>query len=284
MLENLTVIVITYQEEKNIAACLESIFPVTKNVFVVDSFSTDKTQSILKQYDVKFCEYEFISYKDKREWAQNNNPFDTEWVFHIDADERFTPELQRWLLTAFEVESTMTDGFMFSRKTLFMDKWIRFGDHYPNFHLNLFKSSQGYVEEKAYDNHFVVRSGATRIIKGADIINIVADSIDTMIKSHNKYASVEADEIISGIKAGEIRPNLFGNPIERKRWLKVKVFESTPLFVRAFAYFIYRYVFRLGFLDGREGLIFHVLQGFWFRFLVDAKVYERRKYSDDNNT
>jgi glycosyltransferase involved in cell wall biosynthesis len=277
MLDDLTVIIITYQEEKNIAACINSVKKVTNNIFVVDSFSTDETQNILTNMDVTFCEHAFITYADKRNWAQNNNPFKTPWVFHLDADERFTPELAQWLINNFPSEKVKTDGFMFSRKTVFMDKWIRYGDHYPNFHLNLFKSDLGYVEDKAYDNHFVVKGNNTLTIRNADIINIVANSIDQLILSHNKYATIEAKELVFGVEKGEVEAKLLGNPIERRRWLKVNIFQRNPMFLRSFLYFIYRYFLKLGFLDGKEGLVFHVLQGFWFRFLIDAKMLEIKK-------
>lgn len=277
MLDYITVIIITYQEENNIAECINSVKDVTNNIFVVDSYSTDKTQSILKEMNINFCEHEFISYKEKRNWAQKNNPFKTEWVFHLDADERFTPELSKWLINEFPKMKDKTDGFMFSRKTIFMDKWIKHGDHYPNFHLNFFKSDLGYVEEKAYDNHFVVKGNSTITISNADIINLVADSIDELILSHNKWATIEAKEVVYGIEKGEVEAKIFGNPIERRRWLKTKIFQKTPMFARSFLYFNYRYFFKLGFLDGKEGLVFHVLQGFWFRFLIDAKVLEIQK-------
>lgn len=282
MLKNITVIIITYQEEKNIKACINSIKEVTDNIFVVDSYSTDNTQNILQELNIEFCEHEFISYAEKRNWSQDNNPFKTPWVFHLDADERFTPELVKWLLDEFETEKDAVDGFMFSRKTVFMDSWIRRGDHYPNYHLNFFKSNLGYVEEKAYDNHFVVKGNLVKSIPKADIINLVADSIDELILSHNKWATVEAKEIVFGIEKGEVVPKLFGNPMERRRWLKVNIFQKSPLFLRSFLYFNYRYFLKLGFLDGKEGLIFHVLQGFWFRFLIDAKVVELRKEIENN--
>lgn len=285
MLDSITVIILTYQEEENIEDCVKSARDVTDNVFVVDSFSTDKTQSILKKLDVHFCEHEFISYADKRNWAQRNNPFNTEWVFHLDADERFTPELKSWLLNDFEKQKNKADGFMFSRKTVFMGRWIKHGSHYPNYHLNLFKSQLGYVEEKAYDNHFVIKGNNAKKIKNKDIENIVSHSLDRLILSHNKNATIEAEELYLGVEIGEVEPKFFGNPIERIRWLKTRIFQRSPIFLRSFLYFNYRYFIRLGFLDGIEGLIFHFIQGFWFRFVIDAKVYEMKKNAlkDKNN-
>jgi len=278
MIDNLTVIIITYQEECNIRDCILSLQGVTKNIFVVDSHSTDATQSILKDMDIVFKEHEFITYAEKRKWAQQNNPFKTEWVFHIDADERFSPELSTWLLNDFPKQKDVVDGFIFSRKTVFLNRWIKHGDQYPNFHLRLFKENLGFVEDKAYDNHFVLSSGVVRTIPRADIINNVADNLDDFILSHVRWATLEANDVALGAekKLGDVIPNLFGNPIERKRWVKQNIFERAPLFVRSFGYFIYRYLIRLGFLDGKQGLIFFVLQTFWFRFLIDAKVFEIR--------
>ena len=124
----------------------------------------------------------------------------------------------------------------------------------------------------------VLKTGSVKKVIGADIYNTVADSIDHFILSHNKWATLEAEEIISeGHGLGDVKPNLLGNPIEKRRWLKLNIFQKSPLFVRSFLYFFYTYFLRLGFMDGKEGLIFFVLQCFWFRFLVDAKVIEIQK-------
>ena len=279
VIDDLTVIIITFQEEQSIRDCVISAQLVTNNIFVVDSYSTDRTQSILNDMGVKFIEHEFISYAHKRNWAQKNNPFKTEWVIHIDADERFTPELSTWLMNDFAMAKDQYDGFMFSRKVLFLNRWIRFGGLYPNFHLRLFKATMGYVEDKAYVNHWVLPGGRVKVVHKADIINNVASNLDDFILSHNRWASNQALEIVYGKDnhPGEVEPKILGNPIERRRWLKIHVFEKSPLFIRSFVYFSYRYFIRLGFLDGKEGLIFFVLQTFWFRFLVDAKVFEVQK-------
>lgn len=227
---------------------------------------------------ITYAEHEFISYHDKRNWAQRNNPFKTEWVLHLDADESLTPELIAWLMNKFPVMKQNFDGFMFSRKTLFLDKFIRFGGQYPNFHLRLFKAKMGYVEDKAYDNHWVLPGGNIKTIHNADIINKVASNLNEFTISHNKWATKQTIEfLLNKQNSGEVNPKLFGNPIERKRWFKNNIFQKSPLFLRGFAYFLYRYIIKLGFLDGKEGLIFFVLQTFWFRFLVDAKVYELEK-------
>jgi len=273
MNKNITVIILTYNEEDNINAVLDSVLEVTSNIFVVDSFSTDDTVPILNERGITYTKHIFDNYSVQRNWAQKNDPFNSDWILHLDADEPITEELSLWINNDFDSECTNVDGFMFSRKTIFMGRWIKHGGQYPNFHLRLFRSLKGRCEDKAYDQHFIV-NGSVMEVKNADIINTVSPNIDSMILSHNKWASKEALDIVSSHHSGEVLAKLFGNKIERKRWVKVKIFENSPLFIRSFLYFIYRYFIRLGFLDGKQGLVFFTLQSFWFRFLVDAKVYE----------
>jgi glycosyltransferase involved in cell wall biosynthesis len=272
---DLTIIILTFNEENNIQDCLKSIEDVPANVFVVDSYSTDSTLEILSDKKIRYAQHTFANYAIQRNWAQENDPFKSSWVLHMDADERLTPELRDWLINDFYLYKGI-DGFIFSRRAVFMGKWIRFGGHYPNYHLILFKKSSGKCEDKAYDQHFVCQ-GRKKIIYRKDIINILSDNLENFINRHNHWSLLEAIETIKEIKSGEVKSTLTGNPIERRRWFKKNMFERMPLFLRSICYFIYRFFFRLGFLDGKKGLVFHVLQGFWFRFLVDAKVYEIHK-------
>jgi glycosyltransferase involved in cell wall biosynthesis len=278
---DLTIIVLTYNEEKNLPDCLQSLQAIPAPVFVVDSFSTDSTISILKEKNITHVQHPFVNYSVQRNWSQSNDPFQSSWVLHLDADERLSEELKKWLIHDFSSYNE-ADGFIFSRRAVFMDKWIRYGGHYPNRFLKLYKKSLGKCEDKAYDQHFICE-GKKVIIPNKDIINILSDNLGRFIDRHNTWSLMEAIEILKQERSGEVKSSLSGNPIERKRWMKNNLFEKSPLFLRSFFYFIYRYIFRLGFLDGRQGLIFHVLQGFWFRFLVDAKVYEIRKEMKEMN-
>jgi glycosyltransferase involved in cell wall biosynthesis len=272
MMLDLTIIILTFNEENNLKDCLKSLEGISANIFVVDSYSTDATLDILAKNNIRYAQHSFVNYARQRNWAQENDPYKSSWVMHLDADERLTPDLRNWLINDFYLQKGI-DGFIFSRRAVFMGKWIRFGGHYPNYHLILFKKSSGKCEDKAYDQHFVCQ-GQKKIIPKKDVINILSDNLENFISRHNKWSLLEAIEIIKEIKSGEVKPKLLGNPIERRRWFKKNLFERMPLFIRSISYFIYRYIFRAGFLDGKEGLVFHVLQGFWFRFLVDAKVYE----------
>ncbi|MEM8525657.1 MAG: glycosyltransferase family 2 protein [Bacteroidota bacterium] len=275
-MSQLTVIVLTFNEENNIEDCLDSLQGIQANLFVVDSFSNDRTLEILKEREVTFVQHPFENYARQRNWAQQNVPFDTEWVLHLDAGERCTPELVNWINTKFDANST-TDGYMFSRRTFFLNQWIKWGGHYPNFHLRLYRKSKGRCEDKAYDQHFVVEGRKEQLPKGIDMIDVVTDTIYNFTVAHARWAEKEAEEQLSVQRDhGEVEAKVGGNAIERQRWLKSNLFERLPLFWRGFFYFIYRYFIRLGFLDGKAGLVFHFLQGFWFRFLIDSVIVEKQ--------
>lgn len=275
-MQELTVIILTFNEEANIGDCLDSVQGIQANIFVVDSYSTDKTLEILEARQIPYVQHPFENYSKQRNWAQANTPFDTEWVLHLDAGERCTPELVEWINTKFD-SNRAVDGYMFSRRTFFMNRWIKYGGHYPNFHLRLYRKAKGRCEDKAYDQHFVVEGEKQKLPKGVDMIDVVTDTLHNFTLSHARWAIKEAEEVVSQEKqVGDVEAKVSGNPIERQRWLKSNLFERLPLFWRGFFYFIYRYFIRLGFLDGKEGLIFHFLQGFWFRFLIDATIVEKR--------
>lgn len=273
-MKNFTIILLTYNEEQNLPECLDSMAQLKAPIFAVDSYSNDRTLDILEAHHIPYLQHPFENYACQRNWAQANSPFDTEWVFHLDAGERLTPELVQWLNDKFDPNAEV-EGYMFSRRTLFFGKWIKYGGHYPNYHLRLYRKNHGHCENKVYDQHFIVNGEKKVVPAGIDIIDTVTDTIKNFTVSHARWAQLEAAEIVSSQKMkGEVNARFFGSPIERRRWLKNNLFQKTPLFIRSFMYFFYRYFLKLGFLDGRLGLVFHFLQGFWFRFLIDAMVLE----------
>lgn len=276
-----TVIILTFNEEKNIFDCLESVKDFCDEIIVVDSGSTDKTLEIVKEYTDKIFYHPFENYSKQRNWALENLPIKNKWILNLDADHRVTSELKEELTKLFSKEiSEEVNGFLISRRTIFMGRWIKHGGHYPTYHANMFRKGFGKCEEKLYDQHYIVE-GKLLKLKG-DIVDIITDSLTTFITRHNKWSTLEAEYQLSNkVEENIIKANLMGHPIQKRRALK-KFYERFPLFVRPILYFIQRYFLRLGFLDGKEGLIFHFLQGFWFRFLIDAKIWESRNKNDKN--
>jgi glycosyltransferase involved in cell wall biosynthesis len=277
-----TAIVLTFNEEKNLPACLDSIAPWVENLYVVDSGSTDRTLEIARAAGAVVVEHAFENYGAQRNWAIDHLPIASPWTLHVDADERITPELRDAIVAALAHDPQDVDGFLVSRRTMFMGRWIKHGGHYPAWHLRLMRTGSGRCEDRLYDQHFYVR-GAVQKLQG-DLIDTLTPDVATFTARHLRWAALEAAEHDTPPDAtGRIRGRLgTDNAIEQRRWLR-DWYARWPLFLRPSVYFFYRYVVRLGFLDGRAGLVFHVLQGLWFRFLVDALILERRLRRKDSS-
>ena len=273
--KSLAVIILAYNEELNLPSCLGSLQGLDCAVFVVDSGSTDRTVEIARSFGATVVSHPFENYAIQRNWAQSFLPTDAPWILHLDADERLTTELVAEINETMRGPLTGVDGFLLRKRTLFLGRWIRHGGHYPSYHLRLFRKDKGQCEERLYDQHFIT-SGTIKHL-AHDYVDVICADLGTWTMRHRRWAQLEAEQLIKPYTGeAEVIPDFFGNPIQRKRWLK-SVYTKCPLFLRPLAYWTYRYIFRVGFLDGKEGLIFHFLQGFWFRFLVDALVFEQRK-------
>ena len=273
----ISVIVLTFNEEANIAPCLETIVDWAGEVFIVDSGSTDQTLNIISQYEAQVVRHPFENYSRQRNWAQASLPLTHQWVFHIDADERVSPlligELRQLFATA--PMGGATAGFLVRRRIKFLGRSITHGGLYPTYHRRLFKKELGHCEDREYDQHFIVE-GETKTIE-ADLVEITASSLFSWTARHNKWAQMEASQLTKADQAEQsnmVKARFSGSPIERRRWLRSRFYGRAPLFARAVMYFLTRYLLRGGFLDGTPGLIYHFLQGFWFRFYVDACYYE----------
>jgi len=276
---HLSVIILTFNEEANLPACLESLSGLRTEIFVVDSGSTDKTVEIARRAGALVFEHEFDNYAAQRNWALENLPLRTEWILNLDADERLTPALLSEIKETLAAKPlTNVDGFMLRKRTIFMGRWIKHGGHYPSHHLRLFRRGRGRCEDRLYDQHFLV-DGRIESLK-QDYLDVLTSDLSTWTQRHARWAEAEARQMLTQgdeVSTLRVRSSVRGNPIERRRWLREGPYAHAPLFLRAFLYWFYRYFLRLGFLDGKEGLIFHFLQGCWFRFLVDAKIYELKR-------
>ncbi len=275
-----SVVILTYNEELNLPDCLVSLRGLPCEVFVVDSGSTDATCDIARAAGATVVGHPFENYSAQRNWAQQNLPLNSDWVLHLDADERLTPEAVAEIAAVLRNPQSGVDGYMFRKRTVFMGRWIRHGGHYPSYHLRLFRKDRGQCEHRLYDQHFVV-NGETATLNN-DYIDVLTADLNQWTARHLRWAQLEAEEAMSQVcEHGRVEARAFGNPIERRRWLRESFYGRWPLFVRPFVYWLYRYFLRLGFLDGPEGLVFHFLQGCWFRLMIDVRLYELRKHRAD---
>ena len=275
----LAVVILTYNEEANLPPCLASLRTLNCSIYVVDSGSTDRTIEIARAAGAEVIEHPFEHYAAQRNWALAHLPIESQWVLHLDADERLTPELVAEINDLLREPPVDTDGFLLRKRTIFMGRWIKHGGHYPAYHLRLFRTERGRCEDRLYDQHFIV-DGRVKSLQH-DYIDVLTADLNVWTLRHLRWAELEAQELLKhDVSRYRVRANPFGNSIERRRWLREGPYARAPLFLRAFLYWLQRYVLCLGFLDGKEGLIFHFLQGCWYRFLVDVKLDELRRQAE----
>ncbi|WP_016954009.1 glycosyltransferase family 2 protein [Catenovulum agarivorans] len=272
----LTVVILTYNESIHIERCIRSVQAPNVRVVIVDSFSTDDTCNLACTLGADVYKNKWVNHAVQFNWALDNCNIDTPWIMRLDADETVSHELMEELQSRLNSFDTAVTGLQVKRKVKFMGQWIKYGDYYPIWLLRVFRRGYGKSELRWMDEHIKVSSG--------DVVNLDNDITDENLNSltwwtekHNNYATREAVDLLNNIynffDYDDIKPKFFGRQLERKRWLKKK-YAQLPLFFRPVIYFNYRYFIKVGFLDGRKGFIWHFLQGFWYRFLVDAKIYD----------
>lgn len=274
-------VVLTRDEALNLPACLASMRDLVDEIYVVDSGSTDGTQDIAAAAGAMVITHEFNGHSAQWQWALAELPLRHEWVLGLDADQRLTPELAEELRARFRQPEQLAQyaGFYVKRRNIFRGKWIRWGGYYPKRFIKLFR--RGRLRHEAadlLDHHFHVQGRVGRL--DHDIIeeNRKEEQIDFWVQKHLRYAELLAMEEVrrrNGVAPTAVKPSLFGNPDERAEWQK-HTWALLPRFIRAPAYFIWRYVFLLGFLDGKQGFAFHFLHAFWFRLVTDLKIDEQR--------
>lgn len=276
---DITTIILTYNEEIHIRRCLENVCSFSKKVYVVDSPSTDKTVDICQEFsNVELVVHKYPGNQAAQfNWALDNLKIDTEWVLRLDADEYLLPELVDELRTKIPELDTNITGVTFKRRHIFLGRWMKQGT-YPIMILRMFRKGKAKCEQRLMDEHIELLEGASMTFEH-DFVDHNLNNLSWWAQKHVNYAIREAAELL------DVEYNITGtNTLARhlspttlhKRNLKLK-YARQPLFWRSFAYFCYRYFFKLGFLEGKEGFLWHFMQGWWYRTLVDAKIYEIKK-------
>lgn len=282
---SLTVVILTKNEEHHIARAIGSVADVADRVFVIDSGSGDRTVEIARAAGAEILENPWVNYATQLNWALDQLPGDTDWVLRLDADELVTDSLFAQIRDTLPKFGPETHGVYMSRRMTFLGRSIRWGGVFPVRVLRLFRYGQGRCEHRWMDEHILV-DGDTVEFAG-EIIDDNLNSLTWWTEKHNAYASREVVDLLNleyGFMPHETVADIrSGQQAGVKRWVKEKVYARLPAGFRAAAYFFYRYVLRLGFLDGREGTAFHVLQGFWYRYLVDMKLHEVKAYMRSEN-
>ena len=287
MNNSIAVVILTFNEEIHIERCIRSAQRVTDQIVVVDSFSTDETCAIAQSLGAVVYQHKFENQARQFNWALENCDIKAQWIWRLDADEYIEPALAEKALNAIEHIAEDVNGIYVNKKIVFMGQPLLHGGWYPAPQIKIIRRGFGGSEDKWIDEHLVVFSGKTIAIDG-DQTDENLNDLNWWSHKHVNYASREAINTLMieyGLlkQENEVQPKFFGTNAERKRWLKMK-YAKTPLFVRPFINFFIRYILKGGFLDGKRGFIWHFFQGFWYRMLVDAKIYElKMKCQFDRN-
>lgn len=277
----ISIIILTFNEEQHLQRLLDSIHPLQARTFVLDSGSTDLTRNICTTNHIEFVHHRFENHPKQWHTALTKFTISTPWVICLDADQIVSPQLLHKLLKFKAADYLSVKGIYFNRKYYFKGKWIRYGGYFPKYLLKMFEYSHVYSDLQENMDHRFVVSGKTLCWKEGYLIeeNLKENSIGFWINKHNTYSDLLAQEELErqqNIRKQSIKPNLFGSPDEKNAWQK-RIWWKLPIYLRPFLYLIYRMIFQLGILDGKTGIMYHFLQSFWFRLVVDIKIKEKMK-------
>lgn len=266
---DLTVIILTYNEELHIRRCLNNICDLAKEVFVIDCFSNDRTQSICSEYsNVKVIEHSWPGNQAEQfNWALENVDIKTEWILRLDADEYLSEELKKELNDKLPQMSSDVTGFVMRRDVIFMGKRIKHGKLKTVKLLRLWRKGKGIIENRLMDEHTILTEGRAIELKYF-FYDENLNGIDSWITKHLDYANREVKTYEKGDDSSDVEM--------RSRNRQKSKYYSLPKYHRGFWFFILRYLFLGGFLDGKAGFVWNFMQCWWYRTLVDVKLEERR--------
>ncbi len=273
-----SIIILTFNEELHLPRLLKSVAELDAPVFILDSGSTDNTLVIAAEYGAVVLTHAFENHPKQWDFALKNFDIKTPWVICLDADQVVTPELKTKLLNFKGENYKDIDGIYFNRKNYFKNRWIKHGGYSPFYLLKMIRFGVGYSDLNENMDHRFIVPGKTEVWKDGFILeeNLKENNIKFWIDKHNRYSDLVAAEEVErmlNLRTQTVKPNFWGSPDERTACLK-QLWWQLPRYTRPMLYFIYRMFFQLGILDGREGVIFHFLQAYWFRLIVDVKIDE----------
>lgn len=277
---DVTTIILTYNEELHIRRCLENVCPISKKVYVVDSPSTDKTADICREFEnVEVVVHKYPGNQAEQfNWALDNLQINTEWVLRLDADEYLTSELIAEMEEKLPVIDKNISAIVLSLGRAFMGRRLKHGIVNGVSMIRMFRRGKARYEVRMMDEHLLVLEGETVTFEH-EFVDASLLPLADFITKHNNYSAREAAQLLDAeyeLFHTDNSEAEYAAEVVAKRSQKAR-YAKLPLFWRSFAYFCYRYIFKLGFLDGKEGFMWDFLQGWWYRTLVDAKVYEVKK-------
>ena len=270
---DITAIILTYNEEKHIKRCILSIKKFVKKIIIIDSFSTDKTLEIAKNFKVKIYKHKFINQAKQINWALRKIKFQTSWILRIDADEYFTKELRKEVTTHINTLNFKYDGISFNRVIKFLNKEIHYGGTSPHKTLRIWKNKKGRCENVWMDEQIIVKGKVFHL--NQNLIDENLNDLKWWKLKHRNYAKREAISFLYNKKnknKSKFKKKL--KNVRKRKYLKEKIYYKLPIFLRPLLFFLYSLTFKLGIITGWQGLVFYYYQTLWFRLLVDINIFK----------
>lgn len=271
-------VVLTYNDEMHLDRLINSVRGLDAEVFILDSGSTDHTLEICKEHSINVRYHAFENHPKQWDHALTTFNISTPWVVALDADQIVTPELFALLRDFDDQAHRDVDGIYFNRKNFHRGHWIKYGGYFPFYMLKMFRTDKGKSDLNENMDHRFIVPGNIKVWKKGFLVeeNLKESQIQFWLDKHNRYSDQLAHEEVERmqhLRCQTTRPRFWGSPNERKAFFK-NIWWKLPRYLRPAIYFTYRITLQGGFLDGKTGIIFHFLQGFWFRLIVDIKIEE----------
>ena len=267
-----SVLILTLNEALNLPGCLESV-AWSDDIVVFDSFSTDGTEEIARAAGARVIQRKFGNYAAQRNAALTEVDYRHSWVLMVDADERWPEALGREIARALEADSTgAVSLYHFRRKDLFLGRWLRRSSGYPTWAGRLVRCGHVRVEREINEEYHT--DGQKAYLQGHFLHYPFNKGFACWLERHNRYSTMEAAALVEEVRGRANWAGLFSrNPVTRRKAQKQLAYRlpGRPLLV-----FLYLYLFRMGFLDGRPGLIYCTLRMI-YEYMIDLKVKELRR-------
>lgn len=279
---SITAIILAFNEEIHIARCLERLWPVVERIVVIDSGSSDGTAQIARGLGAEVLHHAFVNHAAQLQWGIDNAGITTDWIIRIDCDEYLEQGLIDEIVRETPNLPDTVSALDFKLKVIFRGRFIRWGGYYRTLLTRMWRRGRGRMEQRWMDERLLVSGGETVRLRGGDLVDESLKDIGWWTDKHNRYATLQMIDFVQreqGLGVVEARES--GTLTRRARWrrfLRNRLYGGAPLYLRAVMYFTQRYFLRLGFLDGKQGFVWHFLHGFWFFMLMDAKIDEARGF------
>ena len=274
---DLTVMILSYNEINNIGHAIDNVKGWAKDIVVLDSGSQDGTIELVRDKGCRVYHRDFDDFSRQRKYLLNDIPVETKWVFVLDADEYLTSELKNEIEV--ELSNPKYNAYTMKRRFYWMGEWVKRG-YYPTVLLRLGRYGDLDCDDREINEHLISKSGDIGTLKH-DFIDENRNGLFKWIEKHNNYSSRESNALNTDRDEGY---DFFGSQYERKRWIRVNIWNKLPLFFRPFLLFIFRLFFQGAIFDGRKVILYHFLHTFVYRSLIDAKFLENKWMNNETST